>query len=95
VEFLPEEQSAPNLPYFVTRTRAHELPIYEDAKRGGNLFLTYVKKVDGDLTALRDVLREKLSLDEKHVIINARTRHVIIKGHYKQEVIQYLRERRF
>jgi large subunit ribosomal protein L49 len=54
-----------------------------------------VKKVDGSLTALRDVLREKLNLDEKHVIINARTRHVIIKGHYKQEVVQYLRERRF
>jgi large subunit ribosomal protein L49 len=95
VEFLPEAQSAPNLPYFVTRTRSHELPVYEDEKRGGNLELTYVKKVDGNLPLLRDALRERLNLDSKHAIVNDRTRHVVLKGHYKQEVLQFLRERRF
>jgi large subunit ribosomal protein L49 len=54
-----------------------------------------VKKVDGSLQALRDALRQKLGLDAKHAIINDRTRHVVIKGHFKQEVVKYLRERRF
>ncbi|KAG9748614.1 hypothetical protein KCU73_g7044, partial [Aureobasidium melanogenum] len=49
---LPESEIAPNLPYFVTRTPSNELPIYTLRKRGGNMRLTRVKKIDGNIDVL-------------------------------------------
>ncbi|KAF2864189.1 hypothetical protein K470DRAFT_209660 [Piedraia hortae CBS 480.64] len=92
VDFLPAEHSAPNLPYFVMRTRNGELPIYQQRKRGGNLELTEIKKVDGRVEALKERLWQDLGLKGS---INPVTRHVVLDGHHKQRVLRYLRERRF
>lgn len=92
---LPAAQCAPNLPYYVTRTPSNELPIYTLRKRGGNMLLTRVKKVDGSVEALRDELRTVLGLEEKQVVINPLTRHVMLKGHRRPEVERFLRERMF
>lgn len=92
---LPAAQCAPNLPYYVTRTSSNELPIYTLRKRGGNMLLTRVKKIDGDVEALRDELRSTLGLEQKQVVVNALTRHVLLKGHRKPEVERFLRERMF
>ncbi len=73
--------------------------MYHDVKRGGNLKLTLVRKVDGKVEALRDELRTTLGtsvgLDQDRVVVNGVTRQVVIKGHYKMEVERFLRERRF
>jgi len=73
--------------------------VYHDVKRGGNLKLTLVRKVDGKVEALRDELRTTLGtsvgLDQDRVVVNGVTRQVVIKGHYKMEVERFLRERRF
>jgi large subunit ribosomal protein L49 len=95
IQHLPEDQSAPNLEYFVTRTKSNELPVYTDTKRGGNLKLTTVRKIDGNPEVLRDALRERPGLEGKRVVVNEVTKHVVIKGHVKPEVIDFLRERRF
>jgi large subunit ribosomal protein L49 len=99
---LPEAESAPNLPYFVTRTQNNELPVYSDYKRGGNLKLTLVRKVSGDPSALRDALRRELrdmmggeSVARERVVVNERTRQVVIKGLVRDQVVRFLRERRF
>ncbi|KAK3718708.1 54S ribosomal protein img2, mitochondrial [Vermiconidia calcicola] len=93
---LPESESAPNLPYFITRTKSNELPIYTDFKRGGNLKLTLVRKVDGDKECLRDELRAVLGLGRKEdCVVNAVTGQVVIKGHWKGMVERFLRVRRF
>lgn len=83
------------MPYYVTRTSSNELPIYTLRKRGGNMLLTRVKKIDGDVEALRDELRSTLGLEQKQVVVNALTRHVLLKGHRKPEVERFLRERMF
>ncbi|KAF2717883.1 hypothetical protein K431DRAFT_254447, partial [Polychaeton citri CBS 116435] len=95
VQFLPEQQCAPNLSYFVTRTPSRELPIYNLRKRGGNMLLTRVKKIDGDVEALKDELRSVLSLGEKEAVVNKLTRHVVLRGHHKVAVEKFLRERKF
>lgn len=99
ITLLPESDSAPNLPYFVRRTRGNELPVYTDFKRGGNLKLTIVRKVDGNLTALRDGLRvrlgEEAGLEESRVVVNELTRQVVVKGMVKGVVERFLKERRF
>lgn len=95
VEPLAEHLCAPNLAYFVTRTPSNELPIYTLRKRGGNMRLTRVKKIDGKPEVLRDELKELLGLEEKDAVINRVTGHVVLKGHHRPKVERFLRERKF
>lgn len=100
---LPADQCAPNLSYFVTRTRSNELPVYQDRKRGGNLKLTTVRKIDGDPSVLRDELRIALGFvgangtkgKVEDCVVNPLTRQVVMKGHFKPRVERFLRERMF
>ncbi|KAK4556342.1 hypothetical protein LTR86_006486 [Recurvomyces mirabilis] len=95
VEPLPAVQCAPNLAYFVSRTPSKELPIYQLRKRGGNLKMTRIKKVDGRPEELRDDLRKLLGLEEKEAVVNNVTKHVMLKGWFKPEVEFFLRQRLF
>ncbi|EME40148.1 hypothetical protein DOTSEDRAFT_28054 [Dothistroma septosporum NZE10] len=95
VQLLAPEKCAPNLPYFVTRSANNELPIYTLRKRGGNLKMTRVKKVDGDRMKLRDALRIALGVGEKDCVINSVTGHIMIKGHHKPVIEKFLRARKF
>ncbi|KAF2023887.1 Img2-domain-containing protein [Setomelanomma holmii] len=91
----PPTASIPLSPprYHVSRSASKNLPIYTDYKRGGNLHLTTVRKITGDLSALRDELRVFLNKKNEDVKINALTGHVIVKGHCKPEVQRFLEGR--
>ncbi|KAK4611640.1 hypothetical protein CLAFUW4_12940 [Fulvia fulva] len=95
VQPLSPERCAPNLPYFVTRSANNELPIYTLRKRGGNLKMTRVKKIDGDRLRLRDALRVALGVADKDAVVNSVTGHIMIKGHHKPRIEKFLRERKF
>jgi len=41
--------------------------------------LTKLRRIEGDVTALRNDLRHALGMDEKEVTINQLTRHIIVK----------------
>jgi large subunit ribosomal protein L49 len=79
--------------YHVARSSSNNLPIYSDFKRGGNLHLTTVRKITGDLSALRDELRVFLNKKNEDVKINSLTQHVIVKGHHVPQVTEFLRAR--
>ncbi|RKF54050.1 putative mitochondrial large ribosomal subunit [Golovinomyces cichoracearum] len=81
--------------YCVRRTPSNQLPIYHIEKNGGNKKLTRIRKVEGNVKALRDELREAMNLTEKECTINHLTGHVLVKGHRKQEIINFLTERKF
>ena len=79
--------------YHVSRSANKNLPIYTDFKRGGNLHLTTVRKITGDLSALRDELRVYLNKKNEDVKINTLTQHVLVKGHVKGEIMNFLEAR--
>ncbi|KAL1602838.1 54S ribosomal protein img2, mitochondrial [Paraconiothyrium brasiliense] len=79
--------------YHVARSSSRNLPIYTDYKRGGNLHLTTVRKITGDLSALRDELRVFLNKKNEDVKINSLTQHVIVKGHHVPQITEYLKAR--
>jgi large subunit ribosomal protein L49 len=81
--------------YHVSRSANKNLPIYTDYKRGGNLHLTTIRKITGDLSALRDELRVYLNKKNEDVKINALTQHVIVKGHHSGLVKSFLEQRGF
>lgn len=67
------------LPYSVSRTPTRGLPVYQLAKSGGNLKLTRVRKLEGDIEVLRKQLEETLSPKPEYVKINPTTNHIMIK----------------
>jgi large subunit ribosomal protein L49 len=90
------EQAKLTLPpakYHVARTSSKNYPVYTDYKRGGNLHITTIRKITGDLSALRDELRVFLNKKNEEVRINALTQHVIVKGHHVPQITEFLKAR--
>ncbi|KAG9192333.1 hypothetical protein G6011_11067 [Alternaria panax] len=85
--------SLPPPTYAVSRSASKNLPIYTDYKRGGNLHLTTVRKITGDISALRDELTVFLNKKNDDVKINSLTQHVVVKGHHTGEIAQFLKAR--
>ncbi|CZS97982.1 related to mitochondrial 60s ribosomal protein [Rhynchosporium agropyri] len=81
--------SAPLKPYFVLRTPSNQLPVYQLAKRGGNMKLTRVRKIEGDVNALRNDLQKELGMSDKEVVVNQLTRQVMVKGHMKSQIEKF------
>ncbi|KAK3207448.1 hypothetical protein GRF29_103g1055776 [Pseudopithomyces chartarum] len=79
--------------YHVGRTSTKNLPVYSDYKRGGNLHLTTIRKITGDISELRDELRVFLNKKDEDVKINSLTQHVIVKGHHVPQVTDFLKAR--
>ncbi|KAF2174684.1 hypothetical protein K469DRAFT_705238 [Zopfia rhizophila CBS 207.26] len=93
---LPKDPKLPAPPaYHVARSHNNNYPVYTDYKRGGNLHLTTVRKVTGNLAALRAELRTLLEKDKYEVKINDLTKHVIVKGHHAPQIMDYLKLRGF
>ncbi|KAK6198417.1 hypothetical protein LQW54_010311 [Pestalotiopsis sp. IQ-011] len=84
-----------HLPYYVGRNRMNNIAVYERRDRGGNLKKTLLKKGEGNLQALRFDVAEALGLSEKDVKVNSITNHVEIKGHRKEDVVEFLRNMGF
>lgn len=96
VPFTPATQ--PQIPlspptYHVARSSKGNMPVYTDKKRGGNLRLTTVRKITGDLHALREELQMWLSKKEQDVTVNTLTGHVIVKGHDSGRIAEFLTAR--
>ena len=75
----PDPAAIVNLPYHIHRTPSQQLPVYKLAKRGGSLKQTRLRKVEGDVKALRGDLMTALGLEEGEVKINQLTGHILIK----------------
>ncbi|GAM83242.1 hypothetical protein ANO11243_012280 [Dothideomycetidae sp. 11243] len=94
-EPIPASQQSPNLPYYVTRTPSNELPVYNLAKAGGNKPLTRIRKIDGDIEALREALQHHFQLKRDECTVNHLTRQVLVKGHVRREIEAFLKARNF
>ncbi|CAA9962070.1 Img2 domain containing protein [Pyrenophora teres f. maculata] len=81
--------------YHVSRSQNNYLPVYTDRKRGGNLHLTVIRKITGELSVLRDELMHFLDKNHEEATINHLARNVQIKGHCKMEVEEFLIARGF
>lgn len=75
----PDPNAIVSLPYHIHRTPSQQLPVYKLAKRGGSLKQTRLRKIEGDVKALRGDLMEALGLGEGEVKVNQLTGHVLIK----------------
>lgn len=91
---IPAPAATP-LPYFIHRSKSNNLPIYEEGKNGGNLLQTRIRKVEGNVEALRLDIIAHLGIAPEKVHINNLTKHVVIKGHWRKKVEKVLTELKF
>lgn len=66
-------------PYTVTRTPSQGLPVYQYTKSGGNLKMTRVRRLKGEIETLRKQLEGTLRPKPEYVTINSLNGHIQIK----------------
>uniref|UniRef100_A0A8C5V4D9 Large ribosomal subunit protein mL49 n=1 Tax=Microcebus murinus TaxID=30608 RepID=A0A8C5V4D9_MICMU len=87
----------PNLPYFVRRSRMHNIPVYRDITHGNRL-MTVIRKVEGDIWALQKDVEEFLRplLGKTPITqVNEVTGTLRIKGYFDQQLKAWLLEKGF
>ncbi|XP_076312346.1 mitochondrial ribosomal protein L49 isoform X2 [Tachypleus tridentatus] len=96
--WIPPAESAPDLPYFISRTKNHMLPVYLKKEIRGPRFLTTVKLAEGNLWALEKDLKEHLEkkyeteiISQVHEVVG----YVRIKGDFVEDVKKWLYEKGF
>ncbi|RVE70263.1 hypothetical protein OJAV_G00062340 [Oryzias javanicus] len=95
--WTPPAESPPPLPYMVRRSRMHNIPVYTDLTHG-NRKMTLVRKVEGDIWALeKDVKQFLLELTGKELPtqVNEVTMTLKVKGHFDQELKNWLSSKGF
>ncbi|XP_043827748.1 39S ribosomal protein L49, mitochondrial [Dromiciops gliroides] len=93
----PPRDPRPNLPYFIRRSRMHNVPVYTELTHG-NRQMTLIRKVEGDIWALqKDVEAFLASLLGKAPVtqVNEVTRTLRIKGYFDQQLKAWLLEKGF
>ncbi|RLV64136.1 hypothetical protein DV515_00017551 [Chloebia gouldiae] len=86
----------PELPYFVRRSRLHNLPVYEGQRQGRRL--TELRRIHGDIWALQRDLRAflgSLGVPEVPAQVNEVTATLRLRGHWGPQVRQWLLQRGF
>lgn len=85
----------PNLPYFVSRTRNHLLPVYKLVERDDERVKTIISRVDGDIWELEQEIRTRLEAKhQKRIItgVNEVRGDIKLLGNHVFEVVGYLEE---
>ncbi|XP_044537962.1 39S ribosomal protein L49, mitochondrial [Gracilinanus agilis] len=93
----PPKDPPPNLPYFVRRSRMHNVPVYTELTHG-NRQMTLIRKVEGDIWALQKDVEEFLTplLGKTPVTqVNEVTGTLRIKGYFDQPLKAWLLEKGF
>ncbi|XP_037540983.1 mitochondrial ribosomal protein L49 [Nematolebias whitei] len=95
--WIPPAESPPALPYMIRRSRMHNVPVYTDLTHG-NRKMTLVRKVEGDIWALEKDVREYLmevTGKELPTQVNEVTMTLKVKGHFDQELKDWLTNKGF
>uniref|UniRef100_G3VB87 Large ribosomal subunit protein mL49 n=1 Tax=Sarcophilus harrisii TaxID=9305 RepID=G3VB87_SARHA len=93
----PPRDPPPNLPYFIRRSRMHNVPVYTELTHG-NRKMTLIRKVEGDIWALQKDVEEFLTplLGKTPVTqVNEVTGTLRIKGYFDQQLKAWLLEKGF
>ncbi|KAJ1733311.1 mitochondrial large ribosomal subunit [Coemansia biformis] len=80
-------------PYYVSRTRFQSLPVYTDIRNGRTRMLTLVRRITGDLGALRADLAKELG--DESIAIKSAAQQLVIKGDRTKEIREWLTKRGF
>ncbi|KAF8078112.1 mitochondrial large subunit ribosomal protein-domain-containing protein [Lyophyllum atratum] len=88
-------------PYFIPRNTRGNLPVYTDVRNGGTRYLVLVRNVDGNVDALAKELSRNLfrkdSPEASRINVEiVRSKNLVITGgRWKNDVVEFLKEKGF
>lgn len=83
--WIPPKEEAKNLPYFIARTRNNQLPIYLNISYRGMRKISKIKKIEGDIWLLNDLIKEHLKKTQKRYVetrVHELARFIEVKGDF-------------
>ncbi|XP_026752674.2 probable 39S ribosomal protein L49, mitochondrial [Galleria mellonella] len=83
--YIPPQEEARNLPYFIPRNKNHYLPIYLDITFRGMRKISIIKKIDGDIWLLNDEIKSYLKKKHNRYVetrVHEMGRFIEVKGDY-------------
>ncbi|PIO38308.1 hypothetical protein AB205_0108670 [Aquarana catesbeiana] len=95
--WIPPKDTPPNLPYFVRRSRMHNIPVYKDITHG-NRQMTIIRKIEGDIWVLEAEVRDFLTQrtgKTPATQVNEIARVIKVKGYFDKELQTWLAEKGF
>ncbi|XP_062341873.1 mitochondrial ribosomal protein L49 [Osmerus eperlanus] len=95
--WTPPAEVVPALPYMIRRSRMHNIPVYTDITHGSRR-TTLLRKVEGDIWALEKDVKEYLKEvtgKDLPTQVNEVTMTVRVKGHFDQELKEWLLKKGF
>lgn len=87
-----------NFPYFVNRTKNHQVPVYLVSTFRGQRKITKVRRIEGDIWALEKDLKEALQKTRKQRVetrVNEVSGQIDVKGIHVDEISDFLMQRGF
>ncbi|CAG8492876.1 1400_t:CDS:2 [Diversispora eburnea] len=86
-------------PYFLHRTQFMNLPVYSDIRNGKSRVLTVIRRVEGDIQALRDDIKREVFPNDtatRSIIgINHTNNQIVIKGDHTYKMKKWLIKKGF
>ncbi|XP_077402696.1 large ribosomal subunit protein mL49 [Vanacampus margaritifer] len=95
--WMPPAESPPSLPYMIRRSRMHNIPVYTDVTHG-NRRMTLVRKVEGDIWALDNDVKQYLkdmTGKQMPTQVNEVTMTLRVKGNFEKELKEWLTSKGF
>lgn len=96
--WIPPNDEAKNLPYFISRTKNHVLPIYLSLSNRGARKIALIKKIDGDIWMLNDEIKSYLKNKYNKYIetrVHEFTHQIEVKGDYVNDLIKWAHSKGF
>ncbi|XP_036611386.1 39S ribosomal protein L49, mitochondrial-like [Trichosurus vulpecula] len=90
----PPKDPPPLLPYFIRRSRMHNVPVYTELTHG-NRQMTVIPNVERDIWALQKDVEEFLTPLTPVTQVNEVTGTLCIKGYFDQQLKAWLLEKGF
>ncbi|XP_063364757.1 large ribosomal subunit protein mL49 [Cydia amplana] len=96
--WVPPKDEALELPYFISRTKNHALPIYLLTTFKGGRKITMIKKIDGDIWQMNDEVKEFLEEKMKRYVetrVHELGRFIEVKGDYVNDLRDWAHSKGF
>ncbi|XP_047028013.1 probable 39S ribosomal protein L49, mitochondrial [Helicoverpa zea] len=96
--WIPPKEEAKNLPYFIARTKNHEIPIYLEITYRGIRKITMVRRIEGDIWLMNDEIKSFLKEKNGRYVetrVHEVGRFIEAKGDYVNDLREWAHSKGF
>lgn len=96
--WIPPKEEAKNLPFFIPRSRRHEIPIYLNVTYRGIRKITKIKRIEGDIWLLNDEIKSYLKEKNKRYVetrVQEVGRFIEVKGDFVNDLLEWAHSKGF